>query len=54
MDFVSRGDIFRELIDYLAMQIVFSPRVQYLSMEDILECCEKGKGYWTVKVGSTK
>ena len=32
-DFVSRGDIFKELVEDLAMQIVASPRVQYLSVE---------------------
>lgn len=36
-DFVSRGDIFRELVEDLAMQIAASPRVQYLSVEDVPE-----------------
>lgn len=36
-DFVSRGDIFKELVEDLAMQIAASPRVQYLSVEDVPE-----------------
>lgn len=36
-DFVSRGDIFRELVEDLAMQVAASPRVQYLSVEDVPE-----------------
>ncbi|CAM8924668.1 unnamed protein product [Rhodiola kirilowii] len=36
-DFVSRGDIFKELVDDLAMQVVACPQVQYLSTEDVPE-----------------
>ncbi|CAH9143758.1 unnamed protein product [Cuscuta epithymum] len=36
-DFASRGDIFRELVDDLAMQIAACPQVQYLSTEDVPE-----------------
>uniref|UniRef100_A0A7N0TET2 Elongation factor Ts, mitochondrial n=1 Tax=Kalanchoe fedtschenkoi TaxID=63787 RepID=A0A7N0TET2_KALFE len=36
-DFVSRGDIFRELVDDLAMQVAACPQVQYLSVEDVPE-----------------
>nr|GMC53318.1 Elongation factor Ts [Ipomoea batatas] len=36
-DFVSRGDIFRELVDDLAMQVAACPQVQYLAMEDVPE-----------------
>ncbi|KAH9300806.1 hypothetical protein KI387_012389 [Taxus chinensis] len=34
-DFVSRGDIFRELVEDLAMQTAASPKVQYVSVEDV-------------------
>lgn len=34
-DFVSRGDIFRELVDDLAMQVAACPQVEYLSIEDV-------------------
>lgn len=34
-DFVSRGDIFRELVEDLAMQVAACPQVQYLSVEDV-------------------
>ena len=34
-DFVSRGDIFRELVDDLAMQVAACPHVAYLSTDDI-------------------
>ncbi|KAJ8750811.1 hypothetical protein K2173_015992 [Erythroxylum novogranatense] len=36
-DFVSRGDIFKELVDDLAMQVVACPQVQYLVTEDVPE-----------------
>nr|GMC96252.1 titin-like isoform X1 [Ipomoea batatas] len=36
-DFVSRGDIFRELVDDLAMQVAACPQVQYLATEDVPE-----------------
>ncbi|XP_055825004.1 polyprotein of EF-Ts, chloroplastic [Solanum dulcamara] len=36
-DFVSRGDIFKELIDDLAMQVAAYPQVQYLVPEDVPE-----------------
>lgn len=36
-DFVSRGDIFRELVDDMAMQIAASPNVQYVSVENVSE-----------------
>ncbi|KAF5742983.1 hypothetical protein HS088_TW09G01045 [Tripterygium wilfordii] len=36
-DFVSRGDIFRELVDDLAMQVAACPQVQYLVAEDVPE-----------------
>ncbi|VFQ67620.1 unnamed protein product [Cuscuta campestris] len=36
-EFVSRGDIFRELVDDLAMQVAACPQVQYLSTEDVPE-----------------
>ncbi|KAF5748563.1 hypothetical protein HS088_TW04G00519 [Tripterygium wilfordii] len=36
-DFVSRGDIFRELVDDLAMQVAACPQVQYLVTEDVPE-----------------
>lgn len=36
-DFVSRGDIFRELVEDMAMQIAASPNVQYVSAEDVSE-----------------
>ncbi|CAM8976763.1 unnamed protein product [Rhodiola kirilowii] len=36
-DFVSRGDIFKELVDDLAMQVAACPQVQYLSTEDVPE-----------------
>ncbi|KAK7843740.1 elongation factor ts [Quercus suber] len=34
-DFVSRGDIFKELVDDLAMQVAACPQVQYLVTEDV-------------------
>ncbi|KAL0374375.1 UNVERIFIED_CONTAM: Polyprotein of EF-T, chloroplastic [Sesamum radiatum] len=34
-DFVARGDIFRELVEDLAMQVAACPQVQYLSTEDV-------------------
>ena len=34
-DFVSRGDIFLELVDDLAMQVAACPQVKYLSTEDV-------------------
>ncbi|XP_062204071.1 polyprotein of EF-Ts, chloroplastic-like [Phragmites australis] len=34
-DFVSRGDIFKELVDDLAMQIAACPQVQYISIDDV-------------------
>ncbi|KAK4396993.1 Polyprotein of EF-T, chloroplastic [Sesamum angolense] len=34
-DFVARGDIFRELVEDLAMQVAACPQVQYLSIEDV-------------------
>ncbi|KAF9615258.1 hypothetical protein IFM89_022585 [Coptis chinensis] len=36
-DFVSRGDIFKELVDDLAMQVAACPQVQYLVTEDVAE-----------------
>ncbi|KAK8597696.1 hypothetical protein V6N13_095096 [Hibiscus sabdariffa] len=36
-DFVSRGDIFKELVDDLAMQVAAYPQVQYLVPEDVSE-----------------
>lgn len=36
-DFVSRGDIFKELVDDLAMQVAACPQVQYLATEDVSE-----------------
>ncbi|KAM2062951.1 hypothetical protein ACFX16_026571 [Malus domestica] len=36
-DFVSRGDIFKELVDDLAMQVAACPQVQYLATEDVPE-----------------
>ncbi|XP_041006683.1 polyprotein of EF-Ts, chloroplastic isoform X2 [Juglans microcarpa x Juglans regia] len=34
-DFVSRGDIFKELVDDLAMQVAACPQVQYVITEDV-------------------
>lgn len=34
-DFVSRGDIFKELVDDLAMQVAACPQVQYLVTDDV-------------------
>ncbi|KAL2533165.1 elongation factor Ts family protein [Abeliophyllum distichum] len=34
-DFVARGDIFKELVEDLAMQVAACPQVQYLSSEDV-------------------
>ncbi|CAI0390099.1 unnamed protein product [Linum tenue] len=34
-DFVGRGDIFKELVDDLAMQVVACPQVQFVSTEDV-------------------
>lgn len=43
-DFVSRGDIFKELVDDLAMQVAACPRVQYVNTEDVpKETVEKEK-----------
>ncbi|XP_014511475.1 uncharacterized protein LOC106770165 isoform X1 [Vigna radiata var. radiata] len=36
-DFVGRGEKFKELVDDLAMQVVASPQVQFVSIEDIPE-----------------
>ncbi|GLT48546.1 hypothetical protein SLA2020_221640 [Shorea laevis] len=36
-DFVSRGDIFKELVEDLAMQVAACPQVQYLVTEDVTE-----------------
>ncbi|KAF2303949.1 hypothetical protein GH714_024896 [Hevea brasiliensis] len=36
-DFVSRGDIFKELVDDIAMQVAACPQVQYLATEDVPE-----------------
>ncbi|CAN6338528.1 unnamed protein product [Urochloa humidicola] len=36
-DFVSRGDIFKELVDDLAMQVAACPQVQYVSIDDVPE-----------------
>ncbi|XP_071724740.1 polyprotein of EF-Ts, chloroplastic-like [Rutidosis leptorrhynchoides] len=36
-DFVSRGEIFKELVDDLAMQIAAYPQVEYLVTEDVPE-----------------
>ncbi|CAN4123933.1 unnamed protein product [Withania somnifera] len=36
-DFVSRGDIFKELVDDLAMQVAAYPQVEYLVPEDVPE-----------------
>lgn len=36
-DFVSRGDIFKELVDDIAMQVAACPQVQYLVTEDVPE-----------------
>ncbi|KAH9800835.1 polyprotein of EF-Ts [Citrus sinensis] len=36
-DFVSRGDIFKELVDDLAMQVAACPQVKYLVTEDVPE-----------------
>ncbi|KAF8034317.1 hypothetical protein BT93_C0573 [Corymbia citriodora subsp. variegata] len=36
-DFVSRGEIFKELVDDLAMQVAACPQVQYLVTEDVPE-----------------
>ncbi|KAE9600322.1 hypothetical protein Lal_00045664 [Lupinus albus] len=34
-DFVSRGDIFKELVDDIAMQVAACPQVEYLATEDV-------------------
>ncbi|KAK4415464.1 Polyprotein of EF-T, chloroplastic [Sesamum alatum] len=34
-DFVARGDIFRELVEDLAMQVAACPQVQYLNTDDV-------------------
>ncbi|XP_073026738.1 LOW QUALITY PROTEIN: polyprotein of EF-Ts, chloroplastic [Primulina eburnea] len=34
-DFVARGDIFKELVEDLAMQVAACPQVQYLNTEDV-------------------
>ncbi|KAG8376049.1 hypothetical protein BUALT_Bualt09G0023200 [Buddleja alternifolia] len=34
-DFVARGDIFKELVEDLAMQVAACPQVQYLDTEDV-------------------
>ncbi|XP_043691960.1 polyprotein of EF-Ts, chloroplastic [Telopea speciosissima] len=36
-DFVSRGDIVKELVDDLAMQVAACPQVQYLNVDDVPE-----------------
>ncbi|KAH9763322.1 polyprotein of EF-Ts [Citrus sinensis] len=36
-DFVSQGDIFKELVDDLAMQVVACPQVKYIVTEDVPE-----------------
>ncbi|KAJ1265612.1 hypothetical protein BS78_08G089800 [Paspalum vaginatum] len=36
-DFVSRGDIFKDLVDDLAMQVAACPQVQYISIDDVPE-----------------
>lgn len=36
-DFVSRGEIFKELVDDLAMQVAACPQVQYVNTEDVPE-----------------
>lgn len=36
-DFVSRGEIFKELVDDIAMQVAACPQVQYLDVEDVPE-----------------
>ncbi|XVE54236.1 hypothetical protein DITRI_Ditri03aG0064200 [Diplodiscus trichospermus] len=36
-DFVSRGDIFKELVDDLAMQVAASSQVRYIAPEDVPE-----------------
>ncbi|TVU49942.1 hypothetical protein EJB05_01287, partial [Eragrostis curvula] len=36
-DFVSRGDVFKELVDDLAMQIAACPQVSYISIDDVPE-----------------
>ncbi|XP_050220225.1 polyprotein of EF-Ts, chloroplastic [Mercurialis annua] len=36
-DFVSRGEIFKELVDDIAMQVAACPQVQYLVTEDVPE-----------------
>lgn len=43
-DFVARGDIFRELVEDLAMQVAACPQVQYLDTEEVpTEIVEKEK-----------
>lgn len=43
-DFVSRGDIFKDLVDDLAMQVAACPQVQYVNTEDVpKETLEKEK-----------
>lgn len=43
-DFVSRGDIFKELVDDLAMQVAACPQVEYVNTEDVpSETVEKEK-----------
>lgn len=34
-DFVARGDIFKQLVDDLAMQVAACPQVQYVSADDV-------------------
>lgn len=36
-DFVSRGEIFKQLVDDLAMQVAACPQVSYLATEDVSE-----------------
>ena len=36
-DFVSRGEIFKELVDDIAMQVAACPQVEYLVTEDVPE-----------------
>ena len=36
-DFVSRGEIFKELVNVIAMQVVACPQVEYVVTEDVPE-----------------
>ena len=45
-NFVGRNEKFKELVDDLAMQVVYGPHVQFVSIEDIPEGrnhCDEGK-----------